>query len=145
MKLIATLALLGSALLLNSCGSCEDCKNGVCAAEAVAAPVPHISLKDLQAAVAAKSAILVDARAGSKWDNGERIPGAIGLSLEADAAAIAAALPDKSAAIVTYCGSEKCPMSDMMAKKLQGLGYAKVSEFKPGIAGWKSSGGQVIK
>ena len=27
MKIIASLALLGSALLLNSCGTCEDCKN----------------------------------------------------------------------------------------------------------------------
>ena len=67
------------------------------------------------------------------------------LSLEADAATVKAALPDKNASIVTYCGSEKCPMSDMMAKKLQGLGYTKVSEFKAGIAGWKAAGGSVIK
>ncbi len=34
---------------------------------------------------------------------------------------------------------------DIMAKKLVGLGYTKVREFKPGIAGWKDSGGGVIK
>ena len=144
MKIIASLVLLGSALLLNSCGTCEDCKNGVCAVDAAVA-TPTLSYAELSAVVTAKSATLVDARAGSKWDSGERIPGAISLSLEADAATVKAALPDKNASIVTYCGSEKCPMSDMMAKKLQGLGYTKISEFKAGIAGWKAAGGSVIK
>ena len=52
MKIIASLALLGSALLLNSCGTCEDCKNGACAVDAAVATPTH-NYAELSAVVAA--------------------------------------------------------------------------------------------
>ena len=97
--------------------------------------------EEMSHAVTYKEAIILDARKGSKWDDGQRIPGARGMNLMSTDAQISLALPDKHARIITYCGSLKCPMSKTLATRLIKLGYQHVSEYPPGIKGWKEAGG----
>jgi rhodanese-related sulfurtransferase len=56
----------------------------------------------------------------------QHLPGAIAL-VPGDVDALAsAALPDKDAAIVTYCTGPSCPNSGQVADRLTALGYANV-------------------
>jgi rhodanese-related sulfurtransferase len=95
-------------------------------------------------AVEAQQATIIDARP-KKYDNGERIPGAIQLAPNASEAVIKSILPNKNAAIITYCGNTKCPASKQLAARLKLLGYTHVREYPAGIAGWKAAGGTVEK
>ncbi|MCX7847778.1 MAG: rhodanese-like domain-containing protein [bacterium] len=85
---------------------------------------------------------VVDARSG-KYDDGRRIAGAISLPANASDEAIARALPDKQAKIVTYCSNTKCPASAKLAKRLVALGYTNVHKYPDGIAGWTAAGNPV--
>lgn len=49
-------------------------------------------------------------------------------------------LPDKDAAIVTYCASLACPNSAIAANWLVALGYTNVREYAAGIADWIEAG-----
>ena len=100
-------------------------------------PAALKSMLDAQAKV-----VLVDARS-AKWDDGKRIPGAISLTSDASEADIATALPNKDAAIVTYCSSEKCPASATLAERLTALGYGNVVKYPQGIEAWINAGNVV--
>ena len=86
---------------------------------------------------------LIDART-AKWDDGRRLPGAISMSAESTDEQILAALPDKSASIVTYCSNEKCPASETLAARLIGLGYENVVKYPQGLDGWAQAGHGVV-
>ena len=147
--LIAT-SLLSVSLFAQS--NCEDCsakevKKAECGVKCAVTSTVKKS-KEISTAALKKGLsgfTLIDARAGSKYDDNKRIPGAQGLSLKATNTQITAALTDKNAKIVTYCGSLRCPMSKMMATKLRKLGYKNVQEYSHGIAGWKKAGNKVEK
>jgi rhodanese-related sulfurtransferase len=49
-------------------------------------------------------------------------------------------LPDKAAAIVTYCSNESCPNSEGVARTLTRLGYTDVRRFREGIQDWVEAG-----
>ena len=49
-------------------------------------------------------------------------------------------LPDKSAAIVTYCSNAACPNSGQVAAKLSALGYTNVRKYREGIEDWVEAG-----
>ena len=83
--------------------------------------------------------IILDARSG-KYDDGRRIPGAKQLSASSNPDEVAAAIPDKDATIVTYCGSTSCPASSTLAAQLKKLGYSHVHEMPEGIKGWSEAG-----
>ena len=51
-----------------------------------------------------------------------------------------AVLPDKGAAIVTYCTGPSCPNSGQVADRLTVLGYAHVRKYREGIEGWVAAG-----
>lgn len=129
----------GTSLL--ACNSCS--KHNSNKKVTVKKEIKHISTRKLNKDI--KKYIVVDARLNSKYDDKQRIPGAKAVSLKASDTEIRQALPDKSAAIVTYCGSKKCPMSKILAKKLRKLGYENVLEYSPGIAGWKDAGHKIVK
>ena len=89
--------------------------------------------------------VIFDARGKGGFSKGH-IPGARHLSAAAAEEAIKKAVgDDKSAAIVTYCGSVKCPASSKLAGKLRKLGYTNVTEYPEGIAGWSKAGNKVEK
>lgn len=134
------------------CGSCpgdqakekdsKACKKSACGAKAACATASEakVDTAGLKALLdSGKTVTVLDARSG-KWDDGKRIPGAKSLSASSSDADIAAALPDKNAAVVTYCGGVKCPASNALAEKLGKLGYKNVTEYPEGIEGWTKAG-----
>ena len=105
--------------------------------------VADISQKDLQAAIAKKSAVILDVNGTDSFKEG-RIPGAI--DFIANEEKIARLLPkDKSTLIVAYCGNEQCSAYEAAASAALALGYTNVKHFAPGIDGWKKSGAPIEK
>jgi rhodanese-related sulfurtransferase len=70
----------------------------------------------------------------------QHIPGAVQLDYERVAEQAPERLPDRDAAIVTYCANLACPNSDIAANKLVALGYTNVREYAEGIADWTEAG-----
>lgn len=82
---------------------------------------------------------IIDALPASYYDQ-QHLPGAINL-VEADVAARAAELlPDKTAQIVTYCSNAACGNSQVVANRLQALGYTAVRKYREGIQDWVEAG-----
>jgi rhodanese-related sulfurtransferase len=105
--------------------------------------IAEISQADLQAAVASKSAVLLDANGTDSYAAGH-IPGAIDFTAHRDE--LAKLLPaDKSALIVAYCANVHCPAYRLAADAALSLGYTNVRHFAPGIEGWKESGAPTEK
>ncbi|WP_435591700.1 rhodanese-like domain-containing protein [Nocardia sp. bgisy118] len=68
------------------------------------------------------------------------LPGALNL-VQADVEAKASQLlPNKDAAIVTYCSNPACPNSGQVAAKLTALGYTNVRKYPEGIQDWTEAG-----
>ena len=102
------------------------------------AKVADISQTELQAAIAAKSAVILDVNGSDSYKAGH-IPGAI--DYIAHKAQLASLLPaDKNALVVAYCGSPSCHAYAAAADAAVKLGYTNVKHFAPGISGWKKSG-----
>jgi rhodanese-related sulfurtransferase len=98
-----------------------------------------ISRDDLKSAIDAGSVTVVDALGGVYYAQ-QHLPGAVPL-VEADVAAQAAALlPDKDAAIVTYCSNPECPNSGRVASLLRKAGYPNVRKYREGIQDWVEAG-----
>jgi rhodanese-related sulfurtransferase len=70
----------------------------------------------------------------------EHIPGALQMDHERVDEQAPERLPDKDAAIVTYCASLTCPNSAIAANRLVALGYTNVREYAAGIADWIEAG-----
>ena len=110
---------------------------------AAAPHVADISQGDLQAAITAKSVVLIDVNGSDSYNDGH-IPGAI--NFEAHEKDLAKWLPaDKTALVVAYCANEHCPAYKQGAEAALALGYTNVKHFAPGIHGWKKSGAVVEK
>ena len=98
-----------------------------------------ISRDELAAAISARSVTVVDALGGDYYAK-QHLPGAVPLT-PGDVAALAAqALPDRSAAIVTYCSNPACPNSGQVADLLTALGYTNVRKYREGIEDWVGAG-----
>jgi len=99
--------------------------------------VAHVTTDQLSGLLG--TVVVVDART-AKYDDGKRIPGALTVPADATPEQIAAALPDKSAKVVVYCTSPKCPASAKLAKTLVKHGYTAVQKYPDGIEGWVAAG-----
>lgn len=98
-----------------------------------------ISRDDVKSAIDTGTVTVVDALGGVYYAQ-QHLPGAIPL-VEADVAAQAAALlPDKDAAIVTYCSNPQCPNSERVATLLRNAGYTNVRKYREGIQDWVEAG-----
>ncbi len=112
-------------------------------AHAAPGKIADISHDELKAAVASKSAVILDVNGSDSFAEG-RIPGAI--DYVAHKKQIAALLPkDKNALVVAYCGNEQCSAYRAAAVAALELGYTNVKHYAPGIDGWKKSGAKVEK
>jgi rhodanese-related sulfurtransferase len=99
---------------------------------------PEISVKDVNALVGTKAAVIIDVNGTESFNTGH-IPGA--LNYDAIQSKLAAKLPkDKNALIVAYCGNPKCKAYLEAANAAQKLGYTNVKHMTAGIAGWKDAG-----
>ena len=105
--------------------------------------VADISHADLQAAIAKKSAVILDVNGSESFAEG-RIPGAI--DYIANEKKLAKLLPkDKGALVVAYCGNEQCSAYQAAASAAVALGYTTVKHYAPGIDGWIKSGAKIEK
>ena len=98
-----------------------------------------ITRDELQAAIRAGTVTVVDALGGDYYAK-QHLPGAVALA-PGDVDALApAVLPDRGAAIVTYCTGPSCPNSGQVADRLTALGYAHVRKYREGIEDWVGAG-----
>lgn len=68
------------------------------------------------------------------------LPGAIHIHYEAVAERAPDLLPDKDAAIVTYCSNTACRNSELAADELESMGYTNVRRYTAGKEDWESAG-----
>lgn len=141
----------GVRLTSGRCTNAGECVGAVCMAKVSGTTADAtkgegvVNTAALVAMLRAKTPMtLLDARSG-RFDDGNRIPGALALAPDASAAQVAAMLPDKQKLVVTYCSNLKCPASHMLGERLRQLGYANVLEYREGIDGWTAGGNQVEK
>jgi rhodanese-related sulfurtransferase len=101
--------------------------------------VEKVTREELERLVARSEVTLVHALSEDYFRK-EHIPGAVQLDHERVDEQAPARLPDKDAAIVTYCASLACPNSGIAANRLVALGYTNVREYAEGIADWSEAG-----
>jgi rhodanese-related sulfurtransferase len=94
-----------------------------------------ITREQLRAEIDAGSVIVVDALGGEYYET-RHLPGAVPLVEDDVAARAGDLLPDRTAAIVTYCSNPACPNSGRVADRLVALGYANVRTYREGIEDW---------
>jgi rhodanese-related sulfurtransferase len=98
-----------------------------------------ISRDELKAAIDSGTVTVVDALGGMYYEQ-QHLPTALPL-VGADVAAQASGLlPDKDAAIVTYCSNVSCPNSQNVANLLASAGYMNVRKYREGIQDWVEAG-----
>jgi rhodanese-related sulfurtransferase len=98
-----------------------------------------ITREELREAIARKEVVVLDALGGTYYEQ-QHLPGALPL-VESDVVAQAPdLLPDKDAALVTYCSNPSCPNSQAVANRLTALGYRNVRKYREGIQDWVEAG-----
>jgi len=72
----------------------------------------------------------------------KRLPGSLNLPEDDPKFATKAQqlLPDKSAPVIVHCSGMSCQASTRAARRLEGLGYEEVHDFKAGLEGWEQAG-----
>ncbi len=98
-----------------------------------------ISRQDLQVAISEGTVTVVDALPESYYAT-EHLPGAINLVEDDVAERAAELLPDRHAAIVTYCANASCGNSRAVASRLEQRGYRNVRKYREGIQDWSAAG-----
>jgi rhodanese-related sulfurtransferase len=98
-----------------------------------------ITREQLRAEIEAGTVTVVDALGGDYYAK-QHLPGAIALVEDEVADQAPRLLPDRAAAIVTYCTNPACPNSQRVAEQLTALGYANVRKYREGIEDWVAAG-----
>ena len=98
-----------------------------------------ITRDELRAAIDSGTVTVVDALGGQYYAQ-QHLRGAVALVEDDVAPRAADLLPDKGAAIVTYCSNPSCPNSQRVADRLTALGYRNVRKYREGIQDWVEAG-----
>ncbi|ACZ85479.1 rhodanese-like domain-containing protein [Streptosporangium roseum] len=98
-----------------------------------------ITRDELSTAIEAGTVVVVDALGGDYYAQ-QHLPGAIALVESEVATRAAELLPDRDAAIVTYCSNPACGNSEAVARRLIALGYTDVRKYREGIQDWTEAG-----
>ncbi|WP_242891587.1 rhodanese-like domain-containing protein [Actinomadura litoris] len=93
----------------------------------------------LRTAIEDGTVTVVDALPASYYAK-QHLPGALNLVEDEVAERAGSLLPDKGAAIVTYCSNLACNNSKAVAARLEKLGYADVRVYREGIEDWTEAG-----
>ncbi len=100
----------------------------------------HLITRDeLQAAIRSGDVIVVETLGPQYYDEAH-LPGAINIPHIEVARRAPALLPDKDAAIVTYCSNTACRNSEAAAAQLRSLGYTNVRKYAEGKQDWSAAG-----
>lgn len=98
-----------------------------------------ITREELRAAIDAGTVTVVDALPESYYQQAH-LPGALNLVADEVDARAGGLLPDRAAAIVTYCSNAACQNSEQVAARLTALGYTDVRKYREGIQDWAEAG-----
>jgi rhodanese-related sulfurtransferase len=98
-----------------------------------------ITREELHEAIESGDVTVVEALPANYYEDAH-IPGAINIPHTEVRQLAPALLPDKDAAIVTYCASTTCPNSELAAIVLSKLGYTNVREYVEGKQDWQEAG-----
>lgn len=98
-----------------------------------------ISRSEVQAGLDDGTLTLVDALPASCYDQ-RHLPSAVNLIAEDVASQAEKVLPDKNAAIVTYCSNPACNNSSQVAALLEQHGYTDARKYAGGIEDWVAAG-----
>jgi rhodanese-related sulfurtransferase len=98
-----------------------------------------IERDELKRAIDADDVTVVETLRDEHFEQGH-LPGAIHIHFEAVAEQAPGLLPDKAAAIVTYCSNTACRNSELAAAKLEAMGYTNVRKYAEGKEDWEAAG-----
>lgn len=100
---------------------------------------PIITRDELQAAIDAGAVVVVETLGPMYYESGH-LPGAINLPHTEVEALADVLLPDKNAAIVTYCSNTACRNSAIVQAQLISRGYTDVRKYAEGKDDWSAAG-----
>lgn len=105
--------------------------------------VKIVSVPDVARFVEDKSAAIYDANGAETRQKYGVVPGAVLLTNHKEYP-LSELPPDKSKALVFYCGGTACRASDTAAERAAGAGYTNVNVMREGIKGWASAGQKTV-
>jgi rhodanese-related sulfurtransferase len=98
-----------------------------------------ISRAELRDAIESRTVTVVEALPAPYYEDAH-LPGAINIPHTEVQQLAPELLPDKDAAIVTYCSNTACPNSGIAAAQLTKLGYTNVRKYAEGKQDWTEAG-----
>ena len=98
-----------------------------------------ITRDELRAAVDAGEVVVVETL-GPQYFEDAHLPGAINIPHTQVRELAPSLLPDKDAAIVTYCSNTACQNSEVAARQLEALGSTDVRKYAEGKQDWTEAG-----
>jgi rhodanese-related sulfurtransferase len=98
-----------------------------------------ITRDELAAAIDDGTVTVVETLRAEHFEQGH-LPGAIHIHFEAVADEAPELLPDRDAAIVTYCSNTSCRNSEIAANQLTAMGYTNVRKYAEGKDDWTAAG-----
>lgn len=98
-----------------------------------------ISRGELEAAVDHDEVVVLEALPPEYYEEAH-LPGARNLPLDLIDDLAASLVPEKDAAIVTYCSDDTCSNSKLAAERLESLGYTNVRAYEAGKRDWTDAG-----
>ena len=99
----------------------------------------HITRDELRRLIDSGSVTVVDTL-GAPYHASGHLPGAINIPHTEVRELAPGLLPDKDAAIVTYCSNTACANSSVALAQLRKLGYANVRRYAEGKQDWEAAG-----
>ena len=98
-----------------------------------------IGREALQAQIEAGAVTVVEVLPAQHYED-RHLPGALNINHDQVEELAPRLLPDKDAAIVTYCSNTSCQNSGIAQAKLQALGYTNVVKYAEGKQDWIEAG-----
>lgn len=98
-----------------------------------------INREELKHAIDRGNVVLVDARSPEKFCQ-SHLPAAVNIPAGQAAELAPRLIPDKNAALVTYCVNFTWRLSEQLARELQTLGYKNVRIYEEGRQDWMNAG-----
>ena len=100
---------------------------------------PTITRDELRTAIDAGVVVVVETL-GPLYYGEAHLPGAINIPHVQVGELAPQLLPDREAAIVTYCSNVDCRNSEVAAAQLLALGYTNVRKYAEGKQDWREAG-----
>lgn len=98
-----------------------------------------IGREELKQAIDRGEVILVDARSPEKFRK-SHLPSALNIPVGHAAELAPQLIPDKNAALVTYCVNFTWKLSEQLAREFYALGYKNVRIYEEGRQDWMNAG-----